>query len=207
MLHEIIISNELSLTDRQVRTTIELLDEGATIPFISRYRKELTGSLDEVQITAIRDRIQQLRDLDKRREAVLKSIEDQGKLTPELAQQINTVGTMAALEDIYLPYKPKRKTRASMAREKGLQPLADLLLEQQVGDIEAQAEQYINAELGVNTVEEAFAGARDIIAETIAEDAEVRASVRKLFLDKGHFVSRVVPGKEEQALKYKDYFE
>ncbi|TDQ82793.1 Tex family protein [Sphingobacterium yanglingense] len=207
MLHEIIISNELSLTDRQVRTTIELLDEGATIPFISRYRKELTGSLDEVQITAIRDRIQQLRDLDKRREAVLKSIEDQGKLTPELAQQINTVGTMAALEDIYLPYKPKRKTRASMAREKGLQPLADLLLEQQVGDIEAQAEQYINAELGVNTIEEAFAGARDIIAETIAEDAEVRASVRKLFLDKGHFVSRVVPGKEEQALKYKDYFE
>ncbi len=207
MLHEIIISNELSLTDRQVRTTIELLDEGATIPFISRYRKELTGSLDEVQITAIRDRIQQLRDLDKRREAVLKSIEDQGKLTPELAQQINAVGTMAALEDIYLPYKPKRKTRASMAREKGLQPLADLLLEQQVGDIEAHAEQYINAELGVNTVEEAFAGARDIIAETIAEDAEVRASVRKLFLDKGHFVSRVVPGKEEQALKYKDYFE
>ncbi|MDR2284876.1 MAG: RNA-binding transcriptional accessory protein, partial [Sphingobacterium sp.] len=113
MLHEIIISNELSLTDRQVRTTIELLDEGATIPFISRYRKELTGSLDEVQITAIRDRIQQLRDLDKRREAVLKSIEDQGKLTPELALQINAVGTMAALEDIYLPYKPKRKTRAS----------------------------------------------------------------------------------------------
>ncbi|MFD2552949.1 Tex family protein [Sphingobacterium tabacisoli] len=207
MLHEIIISNELSLTDRQVRTTIELLDEGATIPFISRYRKELTGSLDEVQITAIRDRIQQLRDLDKRREAVLKSIDDQGKLTPELAQQINAVGTMAALEDIYLPYKPKRKTRASMAREKGLQPLADFLLEQLAGDIEAKAEQYINAELGVNTVEEAFAGARDIIAETIAEDAEVRAGVRKLFLDKGHFVSRVVPGKEEQALKYKDYFE
>ncbi|ERJ58280.1 Tex family protein [Sphingobacterium paucimobilis] len=207
MLHEIIISNELSLTDRQVRTTIELLDEGATVPFISRYRKELTGSLDEVQITAIRDRIQQLRDLDKRREVILKSIEDQGKLTPELEQQIKEVATMAALEDIYLPYKPKRKTRASVAREKGLQPLAEFILAQDAGDVESQAEQYINDELGVGTVEDALAGARDIIAETIAEDAEVRASVRKLFLEKGLFVSRVVPGKEEQALKYKDYFE
>ena len=207
MLHEIIISKELSLTDRQVRTTIELLDEGATIPFISRYRKELTGSLDEVQITAIRDRMQQLRDLDKRRETVLKSIEDQGKLTPALESQIRTVENMAALEDIYLPYKPKRKTRASVAREKGLQPLAELLLEQQVGDILDKAEQYISEELGVNNIEEALAGARDIIAETIAEDAEVRAVARKLFLDKGLFVSRVVPGKEEQALKYKDYFE
>ncbi len=207
MLHEIIISNELSLTDKQVRTTIALLDEGATIPFISRYRKELTGSLDEVQITAIRDRIQQLWELDKRREAVIKSITEQGKLTAELEAQINAAETMAALEDIYLPYKPKRKTRASVAREKGLQPLADFILEQQAGDIDLQAEAYINADLGVADKDEALAGARDIIAEVIAEDADVRARVRKVFLEKGIFVSRVVPGKEEAALKYKDYFE
>nr|WP_257093138.1 Tex-like N-terminal domain-containing protein [Sphingobacterium sp. E70] len=116
--HEITIANELSISEKQVRTTIQLLEEGATVPFISRYRKEMTGSLDEVQITNIRDRSQQLKDLDKRKEAVLKSIVDQGKLTPELEQQVMTAETMANLEDIYLPYKPKRKTRASVAREK-----------------------------------------------------------------------------------------
>jgi uncharacterized protein len=207
MSHEIIISKELSITQKQVSTTVALLDEGATIPFISRYRKELTGSLDEVQITAIRDRIQQLRDLNKRKEAVLKSIQDQGKLTPELEALVSGAETMATLEDIYLPYKPKRRTRALIAREKGLQPLADYLLEQKSGDIETFTEQFLNEELAVNTLEEALAGARDIIAETIAEDAEVRAQLRKIFLDKGNFVSRVVPGKEEQAQKYKDYFE
>jgi len=207
MLHEIIISNELSITDRQVRTTMELLDEGATVPFISRYRKELTGSLDEVQITAIRDRMQQLRDLDKRKEAVLKSIGDQGKLTPELEILVKSAETMANLEDIYLPYKPKRKTRASIAREKGLQPLADFLLQQQGAAIENKAAEFIDEERGVQTSDDALAGARDIIAETIAEDAEVRAAVRKVFLNQGKFVSRVIPGKEEAALKYKDYFE
>lgn len=207
MTHEIIISNELSITQKQVSTTVALLDEGATIPFISRYRKEMTGSLDEVQITAIRDRIQQLRDLDKRREAVLKSIQEQGKLTPELEALVRGAETMSTLEDIYLPYKPKRRTRALIAREKGLQPLADYILEQKNGDIEVFAEQFLNEELGVNSLEEAFAGARDIIAETVAEDAEVRAQVRKIFIEKGNFVSRVIPGKEEAALKYKDYFE
>ena len=207
MSHEIIISNELSISQKQVSTTLALLDEGATIPFISRYRKELTGSLDEVQITAIRDRIQQLRDLDKRKETVLKSIEDQGKLTPVLEALVRGAETMSTLEDIYLPYKPKRRTRALIAREKGLQPLADYLLEQKSGDIDSFAEQFLNEELGVNSAEEALAGARDIIAETIAEDADVRAKLRKVFLEKGNFVSRVVPGKEEQALKYKDYFE
>ena len=207
MLHEIIISNELSLTDRQVRTTISLLDEGATVPFISRYRKEMTGSLDEVQITAIRDRVQQLRDLDKRRGAVLKSIGEQGKLTAELETQIRKAETMAVLEDIYLPYKPKRKTRASIAREKGLQPLADFLLEQNTNDVETKAAEFVNDETGVTNPLEALAGARDIIAETVAEDAEVRAPVRKQFLDEGQFVCRVIPGKEEAALKYKDYFE
>lgn len=207
MSHEIIISKELSITQKQVSTTLALLDEGATIPFISRYRKEMTGSLDEVQITAIRDRIQQLRDLDKRKEAILKSIQDQGKLTPELEALVKGAETMSSLEDIYLPYKPKRRTRALIAREKGLQPLADVLLQQQSGDIESFSQQFINEEVGVHNTEEALAGARDIIAEAIAEDAEVRARVRKVFLEKGDFVSRVIPGKEEAALKYKDYFE
>lgn len=207
MLHEIIISKELSISEKQVRTTISLLDEGATIPFISRYRKELTGSLDEVQITSIRDRVQQLRDLDKRKEVVLKSISDQGKLTDELASLIQGAETMSILEDIYLPFKPKRKTRASVAREKGLQPLADYLLIQNAGDIESFASSFIKEDVGVNTLEDAFAGARDIIAEVIAEDAEVRARSRKIFLEQGLFVSRVVPGKEDAAIKYKDYFE
>ncbi|WP_293888069.1 MULTISPECIES: Tex family protein [unclassified Sphingobacterium] len=205
--HEIIIANELSISEKQVRTTIALLDEGATVPFISRYRKEMTGSLDEVQITAIRDRFQQLRDLDKRKEAVLKSINDQGKLTPALEQQILGAETMASLEDIYLPYKPKRKTRASVAREKGLQPLADLILAQESGDFLALAESLVDAEKGVKNTEDALAGARDIIAEIIAEDATVRAKSRAIFLEKGSFVSKVVPGKEEAAIKYKDYYD
>ncbi|WP_294185708.1 Tex family protein [uncultured Sphingobacterium sp.] len=205
--HEIIIANELSISEKQVRTTIALLDEGATVPFISRYRKEMTGSLDEVQITAIRDRFQQLRDLDKRKEAVLKSINDQGKLTAALEQQILGTETMASLEDIYLPYKPKRKTRASVAREKGLQPLADLILAQESGDFLALAESLVDAENGVKNTEDALAGARDIIAEIIAEDATVRAKSRAIFLEKGSFVSKVVPGKEEAAIKYKDYYD
>lgn len=207
MAYEIIISQELGITNRQVSTTIELLDEGATIPFIARYRKEMTGSLDEVQITSIRDRVQQLRDLDKRKEAVLKSVTEQGKLTAELEQQIKSAESMAILEDVYLPYKPKRKTRASVAREKGLQPLADQLLQQQNGAIAGWAEAFVNAERGVEKLEDALSGARDIIAEQIAEDADVRTRARKVFLDKGKFVSRVVAGKEEAALKYKDYFE
>lgn len=207
MSHEIIISKELSISEKQVNTTVLLLDEGATIPFISRYRKEMTGSLDEVQITAIRDRIQQLRDLDKRKEAILKSISDQGKLTPVLEAQIREVETMSSLEDIYLPYKPKRRTRASIAKEKGLEPLAEFLLDQIASDIESKALEFVNEDLGVESLEDALSGARDIIAEKIAEDAQVRSNVRKVFLNKGNFISRVIPGKEEAALKYKDYFD
>ncbi|MBP3943221.1 RNA-binding transcriptional accessory protein [Sphingobacteriaceae bacterium WQ 2009] len=207
MAHEIIISKELSISQQQVSTTIALLDEGATIPFISRYRKEMTGSLDEVQIMQIRDRVQQLRDLDKRKDAILKSIQDQGKLNTALEQAIRTAETMAILEDIYLPYKPKRRTRASMARDKGLQELADHILSQEATDIDSLAERFVDPEKGVNTVDEALAGARDIIAETMAEDAEVRALSRTIFLQQGSFVSRVIPGKEEAALKYKDYYE
>src|SRR5690606_14322336 len=207
MAYEIILSQELGINSRQVATTIGLLDEGATVPFIARYRKEMTGSLDEVQIMTIRDRIQQLRDLDKRREAIVKSITEQGKLTPELAQQIQEAETMAILEDIYLPFKPKRKTRASMAREKGLQPLADKLLSQEEMEVQDEAQAFIDEAKGVKSVEEDLAGDRDIIAEQIAEDAEVRASTRKIFLEKGLFVPRVAPGKEDAALKYKDYSE
>ena len=129
------IAGELGLTEKQVGVTAGLLDEGATVPFISRYRKELTGSLDEVQVAAIRDRVLQLRDLEKRREAILKSLQELGHLTPELEEKVSGAETMTSLEDIYLPYRPKRKTRASMAREKGLQPLADLLLQQEPGDV------------------------------------------------------------------------
>jgi uncharacterized protein len=201
------IALELSITEKQVSTTAGLLDEGATVPFISRYRKELTGSLDEVQVAAIRDRVQQLRELDKRREAILKSLGEMGKLTPELEKQVNEAETMVALEDIYLPYRPKRKTRATAAREKGLQLLADLVLEQGRTDLELEAAKYIDEEKGVNSTEEALAGARDIIAEHISENAEVRTRMRALFLEKGTFQSKVITGKEEAGIKYKDYFD
>jgi len=201
------LAAELSIAEKQVIATIQLLDEGATVPFISRYRKEVTGSLDEVQVTALRDRIQQLRDLDKRREAILNSLTEMGKLTPELEKAINEAETMVALEDIYLPYRPKRKTRASIAREKGLQPLADLIFAQNKFDVAAEAEKYIDEEKGVKDVTEALGGARDIIAETISENAEVRTKIRELFLEKGTFKSKVIPGKEEAGIKYKDYFD
>jgi uncharacterized protein len=201
------IASELSISEKQVSATMALLDEGATVPFISRYRKEVTGTLDEVQVAEIRDRAQQLRDLDKRREAILKSLTDMGKLTPELEKQINEAETMVSLEDIYLPYRPKRKTRATAAREKGLQPLADLLLEQRKADVQTEAAVFIDAEKGVNSIEEALAGARDIIAETISENAEVRTRIRELFIEKGTFQSKVIDGKEAEGIKYKDYFD
>lgn len=205
--HDKKIAAELSITEKQVSATIALLDEGATVPFISRYRKEVTGTLDEVQVTTIRDRMQQLRDLDKRREAVLKSLTEMGKLTPGLEKAVNEAETMVLLEDIYLPYRPKRKTRATAAREKGLQPLADLLLEQKRIDVELEAAKFIDEEKGVKSLEEALGGARDIIAEFISENAEVRAQMRNLFIEKGTFQSKVVEGKEEAGIKYKDYFD
>jgi uncharacterized protein len=201
------LAAEFSIAEKQVIATVSLLDEGATVPFISRYRKEMTGSLDEVQVAGIRDRIQQMRELDKRREAILNSLTEMGKLTPELQAQINAAETMVLLEDIYLPYRPKRKTRASIAREKGLQPLADLLFAQNKFDVEAEAEKYISEEKGVASLEEALGGARDIIAEHISEDAAVRTKIRELFMEKGSFKSKVITGKEAIGIKYKDYFE
>ncbi|HVD98844.1 MAG TPA: Tex family protein [Cytophagaceae bacterium] len=201
------IAQELSIAPKFVEATIELLDSGATVPFISRYRKEMTGSLDEVQVTNIRDRVAQLRELDKRRESILKSLKELEKLTDELEQKINKAETLTELEDIYLPYKPKRKTKASIAKEKGLEPLADLIFTQEKINLEAEIEKYLSAEKGLNNREEALAGARDIIAEKVSENQEIRAGVREIFLKKGTFKSKVFPGKETEAQKYKDYFE
>ncbi len=201
------IANELSLSEKQVLTTIALLKEGATVPFISRYRKEMTGSLDEVQVAAIRDREKQLDELDKRREAILKALSDSGKLSPELEQKINDAETLSVLEDIYLPFRPKRKTRASVALEKGLLPLAEQILLQTDFDIETEAARYISDEKNVKSTAEALAGARDIIAEKVNEDAEIRNTIRTLFLERGNFISKVIAGKEQEGQKYKDYFE
>ncbi|NII85973.1 MULTISPECIES: Tex family protein [unclassified Pedobacter] len=207
LTHHKIIATELKVAEKQVIATVNLLDEGATVPFISRYRKEATGSLDEVEVAAIRDRVLQLRDLDKRREAILKSMTELGKLTPELEKKINEAETISLLEDIYLPFKPKRKTRASVAKEKGLEPLALQIFEQNAFDLDASAEKFIDAEKGVNSLDEALAGARDIIAEMISENAEARTKMRTYFQEKAVFKSEVIKGKEEEGIKYKDYFE
>lgn len=201
------IASALNIAVKQVIATLSLLDEGATVPFISRYRKEVTGSLDEVQVAAIRDLVQQLRELDKRREAILKSLTELEKLTPALAKQINEAKTITALEDIYLPYKPKRKTRASVAKEKGLEPLAVRILAQSRIDPEQEAAAYISEKKGVANVNDALAGARDIIAEMISENAETRTKMRNHFMQKATYKTVLVKGKEEAGIKYKDYFE
>lgn len=201
------IASELSISIKQTEATLELLDSGATVPFISRYRKEVTGSLDEVQVASIRDRAEQLRELEKRKESILKSIQEQGKLTLELESAIAAAETMAVLEDIYLPYKPKRKTKASIAKEKGLEPLADFIWEQSSADSIAKANEFVDSAKGVTSAEEALSGARDIIAERINEDASARASIRQLFLDKAILTSKVMTGKETEGQKYRDYFE
>jgi uncharacterized protein len=205
--HSILIAAELAVSEKQVIATIELLDEGATVPFISRYRKEMTGSLDEVQVAAIRDRFQQLRELDKRREAILKALSALSKLTPLLESQINAAENIATIEDLYLPYKPKRKTRASEARKKGLEPLAMDIFSQDKGDPSNSAKAYVNMGLGVENIEDALAGARDIIAELINENVEVRTKMRKYFQQKATLKSTVIKGKQEEGIKYKDYFE
>jgi uncharacterized protein len=201
------IASELSVRPAQVQATAELLAGGATVPFIARYRKEATGSLDEMAVTSIRDRLNQLKELDDRRDSIIKSLEERGLLTDELRAQIVQAETMAVLEDIYLPYKPKRRTRATIAREKGLEPLAELIFEQDPAtDPMVQAQTFVNAEKGVASVEEALAGAKDIIAEWVNEDQAARARVRELFDTQGILRSQVVPGKETEGIKYEDYF-
>jgi uncharacterized protein len=205
--YSLTIAAELKVSSRQVEATVRLLDDGATVPFIARYRKEVTGNLDEVAVTHIRDRLHQLRELDKRRAAILHSIQEQNKLTEELRDKILVAQTLAVLEDIYLPYRPKRRTRATIAKEKGLEPLAQMIFEQQGIDPEKEALPFVNVDKAVASTEEALAGARDIMAEWINEDASARAQLRKIFFEKGVIRSRVIRGKEQEGDKYKDYFQ
>ncbi|MBI1911453.1 MAG: RNA-binding transcriptional accessory protein [Deltaproteobacteria bacterium] len=201
------IAGELNLTAAQVKATAALLDEGSTVPFIARYRKEATGSLDEVLITAIRDRLTQLKELEKRREAIIKSLEEMGKLTDELKEKVFAAETMSALEDVYLPYRPKRRTKATIAREKGLEPLAQKIFEQAGIDPCAEAQGFVDAEKGVETVQDALTGARHIIAEWVNEDQKARALLREFFFSKGTFRTKAIATEDEAALKYKDYFD
>lgn len=206
--HDGILASELRVAVKQVAATVKLLDEGATVPFLARYRKEVTGGLDEVVITSIRDRVAQLRELDKRRSAILASLEEQGKLTDELTSQIHSAASMLELEDLYLPYRPKRRTRAMIAKERGLEPLAQCLWAQDPQlDVLAEAGKFLNPEQGVESVDEALVGARDIMAEWINEDQQARASMRTLFMEEGIFKATGVRGKDVQGSKYRDFAE
>lgn len=205
--HIKIISSELSVSDWQVLNTVEMLDGGASVPFLARYRKEATGGLDELQITVIRNRISQLRELDKRREAIISSIEEQGKMTDELRIQIESATQMSELEDIYLPFRPKRKTRASTAKERGLEPLAKIIMSQVHINLYEKAKAYISIEKEVSKVEEALAGARDIIAEWINEDIKARYRIRSLFKREAFIFSKVVKSKEADGRKYENYYD
>ena len=197
----------MNLEAARITSVAQLLEEGSSVPFIARYRKEATGSLDEVAVTAIRDRLAQLEELDSRRETILASLEQHGHLTDELKASVLAAETMTALEDIYLPYRPKRRTRATIAREKGLEPLALAILAQENTDPETLAAGYVDPEKGVESVDDALAGARDIIAETVNEDPEARRRVRELFTRKAVIRSQVVAGKETEGAKFKDYFD
>ena len=201
------IAETLNLSPRQVEKTIELLEGGATVPFIARYRKEATGSLNEVQIATIRDMLIKCKELDKRRESIVQSIDEQGKLTAELKAKLLAADNMTELEDLYLPYKPKRKTRASMAIEKGLEPLANTIMLQQNIDIDTLAAKYIDTKKGVSDIDDALAGARDIIAERINEDTTARNRMRNLYRRSAMLSAKVAKGKEEEGAKYSSWFD
>jgi uncharacterized protein len=201
-----ILSKEMNVAAWQVQKTITLLDEGATVPFISRYRKEMTGTLDEVQVAQVRDRVAQIRELDKRRDAIVASIEEQGKMTTDLQKQIDQAVVMSELEDIYLPYRPKRKTRATMAIDKGLEPLAKILMVQNNIKVAEKAVAFINKSKGVETTDEALAGARDIIAEWVNESKPARERIRNLYVREAVITSKVAKGKDEEGNKYENYF-
>lgn len=200
-----LISENLSLTARQVCNTLELLDSGATVPFISRYRKERTGSLDEVQIAAIQEQYDKLKTISKRKETIRTTIEEQGKLTPELQERIEQCWDTNLLEDLYLPYKPKKRTKAEIARQKGLEPLALKIMMQRGCNLDAEAQKFVRGE--VKDKEEALAGARDIIAEQVSENEEARKRVRRVFERTALITAKVVKGKEEEGDKFKDYFD
>ena len=213
--HLALVSSELDIAPRQAAAVAELLNDGATVPFISRYRKEATGSLDEVAITGIRDRLEQLEALDKRREAIFKSLTERELLTPELKRDIAAAATLAALEDIYLPHRPKRRTRATIAKEKGLEPLALWLMEEakkpqsdtNEKTVTARAAEFVDPAKEVAAAEEALAGARDIIAELMNENQIVRGALRKLYVSAGVMESKLIKGKEDEGAKFRDYFE
>ena len=189
------IADELKVDSRNVTATVRLLDEGGTVPFISRYRKEMTGGMDELQILTIKHEIERLRQLEQRREAILKSIESQGKLSDEIKEKILAAETLANLEDLYLPFKPRTRTKATIAREKGLEPLAQFSLAQQSNAVSAEADKYISEEKEVKSAEEALQGARDIISEIMSEDALNRDAIRELFKRSAIIKSKLIRGK------------
>jgi uncharacterized protein len=201
----LLVARKLGLHEWQVENTIRLMDGGATIPFISRYRKEMTGSLDEVQLMNVKEEYDRLKDLDARKEAVIKSIEEQERMTPELRKRIDESVTLSELEDIYLPYRPKRRTRATIAKEKGLEPLAVLILDQKISDPSLKAEEFLNDV--VSSVEDAIAGASDIIAEWVSENEKARKQLRYLFEKEAVVYSKVIKGKEAEGIKYSDYYD
>jgi uncharacterized protein len=204
--HIMTIATQTGVTPRQIEAVKSLLDEGATIPFIARYRKEKTGSLNEVVLSEIRDGLERLAALDSRRSAILKSLEEQNVLTEQLRSSIESAATITELEDIYLPYRPKRRTRATIAKEKGLEPLAKLILTQEIADPAHEAINFVNLEKGVGSVDDALAGARDIIAEWVNEDTKARWTIRRLFHMEAIIRSSVAKGKETEGIKYSNYF-
>ena len=207
MIHTRLIAERTGLKEKYVENTIELLKEGATIPFISRYRKERTGGMNEVEVASVKDQMDKLGEIEKRKATILQSIENQGKLTDDLKARLENCWESTELEDIYMPYKQKRRTRAQVAREKGLEPLATWLLRQFPDPVLHKAHAYVNKEKGVETAEDAVRGAKDIIAETVSENERSRQMVRNLFSHKAIITSKVVKGKEEDGLKYRDYYE
>ena len=204
-----ILAQELGKSQTHIENVITLLDEGNTIPFIARYRKELHGAMDDTALRELADRLQYLRNLSQRREEIRRSIEGQEKLTEELSLALDHAKTLSELEDIYRPYKPKRRTRATIAKEKGLEPLAQQIFSQgkDLPPVEEMAQDYVNPELGVNTVEEALAGASDIIAEMISDDANIRKELRKVMEKHALVRSTVAKDKEEEGEVYRMYFD
>ena len=200
------IADELAVRSQQVAAAVALLDEGATVPFIARYRKEVTGSLDDTQLRQLEQRLSYLREMEERRATILRSIEEQGKLTEPLREQINLAETKARLEDLYLPYKPKRRTKGQIAIEAGLEPLADLLFQDPTRMPEQEAESYLNADAGFGDTKAVLEGARNILSERFAEHADVIAALRSRLRDQGVLRSRVAEGKEQEGAKYRDYF-
>ena len=201
------IAGELAVRPQQVIATIELLDSGATVPFIARYRKEVTEGLDDTQLRNLEERLGYLREMDERRTAILKSITEQGKLTPELEAQINGADTKARLEDLYLPYKPRRVTKGMLAREAGIEPLADALFNDPTLNPDAEAAKYLNVEKNYADAKAVLDGAKHILMERFAENADLLASLRSFLWEHGELQAAVVEDKKEAGAKFRDYFE